>query len=90
MYPQDVEFKLKKGAQVMFTKNYPSPEKLFVNGTIDEVVASSVDFDDKAKKKLNRQYFPNFTIELFTKLFLWNYSCEGFDLERHLEQRALL
>ncbi len=37
MYPQDVELLLKKGAQVMFTKNDPSPERCFVNGTLGKV-----------------------------------------------------
>jgi hypothetical protein len=38
MYPTEVELRLKEGAQVMFTKNDPSPEKRFVNGTIGTVV----------------------------------------------------
>jgi hypothetical protein len=33
-YPTDPELKLKIGAQVMFVKNDPSPEKLFYNGKI--------------------------------------------------------
>ena len=33
-YPTDFELKLKTGAQVMFVKNDPSPEKLFYNGKI--------------------------------------------------------
>ncbi|MDR1671045.1 MAG: AAA family ATPase [Alistipes sp.] len=38
LYPAEVTLRLKKGAQVMFTKNDSSPEKRFVNGTIGEVV----------------------------------------------------
>ncbi len=53
-------------------------------------IAAGVDFDDKAKKRLNRQYFTNFVNELFTKLFLWNHVREGFDLERYLEERAVV
>lgn len=33
-YPTEFELKLKVGAQVMFVKNDPSPEKLFYNGKI--------------------------------------------------------
>lgn len=33
-YPTDFELELRKGAQVMFVKNDPSPEKLFFNGKI--------------------------------------------------------
>lgn len=39
MYPQEVELILKKGAQVMFTKNDPSPAKEYVNGSLGVVVA---------------------------------------------------
>jgi hypothetical protein len=38
LYPAEAELRLKVGAQVMFTKNDPSPEKRFVNGTIGTVV----------------------------------------------------
>ena len=38
MYPAEAELRLREGAQVMFTKNDPSPEKRFVNGTIGVVV----------------------------------------------------
>lgn len=38
MYPVEAELRLKKGAQVMFSKNDLSPEKRFVNGTIGTVV----------------------------------------------------
>jgi uncharacterized protein YpbB len=34
MYPTDVDLELKVGAQVMFVKNDPNPEKLFYNGKI--------------------------------------------------------
>lgn len=34
MYPTDAILSLKKGAQVMFLKNDPSPEKLYYNGRI--------------------------------------------------------
>lgn len=37
-YPTDVELTLKKGAQVMFVKNDPNPEKLFYNGKIGTIV----------------------------------------------------
>ena len=43
MYPQDETLILKEGAQVMFTKNDPSPEKRFVNGTIGYVSELSDD-----------------------------------------------
>lgn len=36
-YPTDFELKLKVGAQVMFVKNDPSPEKLFYNGRIGKI-----------------------------------------------------
>jgi hypothetical protein len=36
-YPTDFELKLKIGAQVMFVKNDPSPEKLFYNGKIGKI-----------------------------------------------------
>jgi len=36
-YPTDFELKLKVGAQVMFVKNDPSPEKLFYNGKIGKI-----------------------------------------------------
>jgi DNA uptake protein ComE-like DNA-binding protein len=38
MYPVEISLHLKRGAQVMFTKNDLSPEKRYVNGTIGEVV----------------------------------------------------
>ncbi|HRX10783.1 MAG TPA: AAA family ATPase [Draconibacterium sp.] len=41
-YPTDFELKLKIGAQVMFVKNDPSPEKLFYNGKIGMIT----DIDD--------------------------------------------
>ena len=44
MYPVEVELRLKEGAQVMFTKNDPSPEKRFVNGTIGSVVRLGDDY----------------------------------------------
>ncbi len=37
-YPTDEELTLKEGAQVMFVKNDPSPEKRFYNGKIGRVV----------------------------------------------------
>ncbi len=37
LYPVEAELRLKEGAQVMFTKNDPSPAKRFVNGTIGRV-----------------------------------------------------
>jgi ATP-dependent exoDNAse (exonuclease V) alpha subunit len=36
-YPTELELKLKIGAQVMFVKNDPSPEKLFYNGKIGKI-----------------------------------------------------
>jgi len=36
-YPTDCELNLKVGAQVMFVKNDPSPEKLFYNGKIGKI-----------------------------------------------------
>ena len=41
-HPTDFELKLKIGAQVMFVKNDPSPEKLFYNGKIGMIT----DIDD--------------------------------------------
>jgi hypothetical protein len=41
-YPTEFELKLKIGAQVMFVKNDPSPEKLFYNGKIGMIT----DIDD--------------------------------------------
>lgn len=38
LYPTDAILKLKTGAQVMFTKNDPSSEKRFVNGTIGTIL----------------------------------------------------
>ena len=40
-YPTDAKLTLKKGAQVMFVKNDPNPEKLFFNGKIGTVVELS-------------------------------------------------
>ncbi len=37
LYPVEAELRLKHDAQVMFTKNDPSPAKRFVNGTIGRV-----------------------------------------------------
>ena len=37
-YPTEFDLQLKKGAQVMFVKNDPEPEKLFYNGKIGTVV----------------------------------------------------
>lgn len=42
-YPTDQVLTLKKGAQVMFVKNDPSPEKLYYNGMIGEIY--SIDSD---------------------------------------------
>ncbi len=53
-------------------------------------IAESVDFDDKNKKKINRQYFSNFSETLFLKLFLWNHTLKGFDLDKHLVERSIL
>ncbi len=36
-YPTELELQLKTGAQVMFVKNDPSPEKLFYNGKIGKI-----------------------------------------------------
>ncbi len=38
-YPVDPQIELKVGAQVMFVKNDPSPDKLYFNGKIGRVVA---------------------------------------------------
>ena len=38
MYPTEFELELKEGAQVMFVKNDPSPEKRFYNGKIGRIV----------------------------------------------------
>ena len=40
-YPTEERLTLKKGAQVMFVKNDPSPEKLFYNGKIGKIVEIS-------------------------------------------------
>lgn len=53
-------------------------------------VTRGVDFDDKAKKKLFRQYYGNFCETLFLHLLLWNYTAAGFDFESYLKERALL
>lgn len=37
-YPNDFELQLKNGAQVMFIKNDPSPEKQFFNGKIGRII----------------------------------------------------
>ncbi len=39
LYPVEPELRLRESAQVMFTKNDPSPAKRFVNGTIGRVTA---------------------------------------------------
>lgn len=38
LYPNDYELILKEGAQVMFIKNDPDPEKLYYNGKIGKVI----------------------------------------------------
>ncbi len=38
-YPTEFNLELKKHAQVMFIKNDPSPEKLFYNGKIGQIIA---------------------------------------------------
>ncbi len=45
-YPTDEKLVLKTGAQVMFVKNDPGPEKLFYNGKIGKITALS---EDKAE-----------------------------------------
>ncbi len=40
-YPTDARLTLKEGAQVMFVKNDPNPEKLFYNGKIGTIVELS-------------------------------------------------
>lgn len=42
-YPTDQVLTLKKGAQVMFVKNDPSPEKLYYNGMIGEIYSINSD-----------------------------------------------
>lgn len=42
-YPTDEELHLKEGAQVMFVKNDPEPEKLFYNGKIGKITHISKD-----------------------------------------------
>lgn len=42
-FPTDFELKLKIGAQVMFVKNDPLPEKLFYNGKIGKITSISDD-----------------------------------------------
>jgi DNA-directed RNA polymerase subunit F len=42
-YPTDPELELKVGAQVMFVKNDPSPEKLFYNGKIGKITSIGED-----------------------------------------------
>ena len=42
-YPTDETLMLKKGAQIMFVKNDPSPEKRYYNGMIGEI--TSIDED---------------------------------------------
>ncbi len=42
-YPTDEELQLKVGAQVMFVKNDPEPEKRFYNGKIGKIVAINTD-----------------------------------------------
>ncbi len=53
-------------------------------------VAYSVDFDDKDKKKLHRQYSVSFAEMVFQKLFLWNYVSVGFDLDSFLKEKSIL
>ncbi len=40
-YPNDAELELKVGAQVIFIKNDPSPQKLFYNGMIGRITAAT-------------------------------------------------
>jgi len=42
-YPADLQLELKAGAQVMFLKNDPSPEKRFFNGKIGRLIAKDED-----------------------------------------------
>ena len=42
-YPTDFELQLKVGAQVMFVKNDPNPEKRFYNGKIGQVTSLGAD-----------------------------------------------
>ena len=42
-YPTKAELELKVGAQVMFVKNDPSPEKMYFNGRIGRIVAYDED-----------------------------------------------
>ena len=42
-YPTNAELVLKTGAQVMFVKNDPSPDKLFYNGKIGKIVSIEED-----------------------------------------------
>jgi GTPase SAR1 family protein len=42
-YPTDVDMELKTGAQVMFVKNDPNPEKRYFNGKIGTII----DFEDE-------------------------------------------
>ena len=50
----------------------------------------TTDFDDKQKKKLNRQYFNNFEEAVMGKLFLWNFTLSGFDLATYIKERSTL
>ena len=43
LYPTDASLTLKAGAQVMFIKNDPSPEKRYYNGKIGRITAISAD-----------------------------------------------
>lgn len=43
MYPQEHELVLRLGAQVIFTKNDPSPQKAYVNGSLGVVTALEED-----------------------------------------------
>ena len=43
-YPTDFKLTLKEGAQVMFIKNDPSPEKRYFNGKIGVII--SIDEED--------------------------------------------
>ena len=60
-FPTDEELKLKVGAQVMFVKNDPEPEKRFYNGKIGKIVSISADF---VKVKCDEDEKPIFVIPL--------------------------
>ena len=51
-YPTDETLMLKKGAQIMFVKNDPSPEKRYYNGMIGEITSIDEDrFTVRTKEK---------------------------------------